>query len=101
MAEPLELRTSDGIAAVTLNRPDRRNALSIELRETLTAALEEWGSDESVRAVVITGAPPVFCAGFDLDEFARADLAERIKRSSGDYHRALWSFPKPTIAAVN
>ena len=101
MTEPLELRTAEGIAAVTLNRPDKRNALSIELRETLTAALDEWSSDDSVRAVVITGAPPVFCAGFDLDEFSQADLAQRIKRTSGDYHRALWSFPKPTIAAVN
>jgi enoyl-CoA hydratase len=101
MTEPLEIRVGDGIAAMTLNRPEKRNALSIELREALTAALRQWEADEAVRVVVITGAPPVFCAGFDLDEFSQADLAQRIKRSSSEYHRALWSFPKPTIAAVN
>ncbi len=50
---------------------------------------------------MITGAPPAFCAGFDLAEFAEAGLAARIKESSGRYHRALWGFPKVTVAAIN
>ena len=91
----------DGVATLVLNRPEKRNALSIDLREALTSTLEQWGDDEDVRVVVITGAPPAFCGGFDLDEFAQADLAQRIKETSSRYHRALWSFPKPTVAAVN
>ena len=68
-----------------------------ELADAMAAA----DVDDDVRVVVITGAPPAFCAGFDLDEFQQADLARQIRHSSARYHRVLWSFPKPTIAAVN
>jgi enoyl-CoA hydratase len=99
---PLEITIADdGIATVTLNRPDKRNALSIALRDTLSDLLEAWTEDEAVRVVVITGAPPAFSAGFDLGEFADAALARTIRRSSTRYHKAVWSFSKPTIAAVN
>jgi enoyl-CoA hydratase len=92
---------ADGVGVVTLDRPDRRNALSLALRDELVALLESWHDDASVRVVAITGAPPAFCAGFDLDEFQQADLARQIRHSSARYHRVLWNFPKPTIAAVN
>jgi enoyl-CoA hydratase len=101
-AQPLLTELSgDGVATLTLNRPEKRNALSIELREMLVAALDGWRDDEAARVVVITGAPPAFCGGFDLGEFAQPELAPEIKRSSTRYHRALWAYPKPTIAAVN
>ena len=92
---------ADGVATVTLDRPDRRNALSIALRDELTELLAEWAGAPDVRIVIVTGAPPVFCAGFDLQEFGEPGLARSIRDSSTRYHRALWSFPKPTIAAVN
>jgi enoyl-CoA hydratase len=92
---------ADGVATLTLSRPERRNALSIQLRDELTGQLAAWATDDSVRAVVLTGAGTVFCAGFDLDEFANADLAPQIKDSSRRYHFAVWEFPKPLIAAVN
>jgi enoyl-CoA hydratase/carnithine racemase len=102
MAEPiLEITVSDGIATLTLNRPDKRNALSIELRDTLAATLSAWHDDDAVKAVVLTGAPPAFSAGFDLAEFSEPALARTIRHSSARYHRTVWSFPKPTIAAVN
>ena len=91
----------DGVATVTLDRPEQRNALSIELRDELTELLAVWAAAPDVRIVIVTGAPPVFCAGFDLKEFAEPGLARTIRDSSTRYHRALWSFPKPTIAAVN
>ena len=50
---------------------------------------------------MLTGAGSTFCAGFDLDEFAQADLGPRIKDSSHRYHLAVWQFPKPLVAAVN
>src|SRR6201987_6264036 len=91
----------DGVATLTLSRPERRNALSIKLRNEITEQLDSWATDPAVRAVVLTGAGSTFCAGFDLDEFAQADLARRIKDSSRRYHLAVWHFPKPLVAAVN
>ncbi len=91
----------DGVATLTLDRPERRNALSIKLRDEITDQLDGWATDPAVRAVVLTGAGSTFCAGFDLDEFAQADLAPSIKESSHRYHLAVWHFPKPLVAAVN
>jgi len=91
----------DGVATLTLARPERRNALSIKLRNEITQQLDNWATDPTVRVVVLTGAGSTFCAGFDLDEFAQADLAPSIKDSSHRYHLAVWHFPKPLVAAVN
>ena len=91
----------DGVATLTLARPERRNALSIGLRDEIAAQLQEWASDPAVRVVVLTGAGSSFSAGFDLDEFAQAGLARRIRDSSRRYHLAVWTFPKPLLAAVN
>jgi enoyl-CoA hydratase/carnithine racemase len=100
--QPLKVEVADdGIATLTLNRPDKRNALSIALRDELSETLARWHDDPTVRVVVLTGAPPAFSAGFDLAEFQQSDLARTIRHSSARYHRTVWMFPKPTIAAVN
>jgi enoyl-CoA hydratase/carnithine racemase len=91
----------DGIATLTLARAERRNALSIKLRDEISDQLDGWATDPAVRAVVLTGQGSTFCAGFDLDEFAQADLAPRIKESSHRYHLAVWQFHKPLLAAIN
>jgi len=91
----------DGVATLTLARPGRRNALSIQMRDEITQQLDDWAADPAVRVVVLTGAGPTFCAGFDLGEFGQPDLARRIKDSSRRYHLAVWHFPKPLVAAVN
>lgn len=91
----------DGVATLTLSRPERRNALSIKLRNEITEQLDSWAADPAIRAVVLTGAGSTFCAGFDLEEFAQADLAPSIKDSSHRYHLAVWQFPKPLLAAIN
>lgn len=92
-------------ATLTLDRPERRNALSVALRDEVTAALAELATDETVSSVVVTGAGPVFSAGFDLGEFTRAaaDPAfhEQLWASSDAFHHALLTFPLPLIAAVN
>ena len=97
-------RPADGIALLTLNRPARRNALSVELREAGCRALAALADDESVRALVVTGAGAVFSSGFDLGEFeeAAADAAfgERLWASSDEWHRRWLELPVPTIAAV-
>src|SRR5687767_5660799 len=100
--KPLRIDVADdGVATLTLERPDKRNALSIALRDALSDTLARWHDDDSVRVVVLTGAPPAFSAGFDLAEFGDPGLARTIRHSSARYHRAVWFFPKPTVAAVN
>ena len=97
------IRTSieEGIAVLTLARPDKRNALSIRMRTELMDALATWRDDGDVRVVVLAADGAAFSAGFDLGEFGRPELAHAIRHNSTAYHRAVWGFPKPVIAAVN
>lgn len=91
----------DGVATLTLARPERRNALSIKVRDEISDQLDGWATDPAVRAVVLTGEGSTFCAGFDLEEFAQAELAPTIRDSSHRYHLTVWRFPKPLLAAIN
>lgn len=92
-------------ATITLARPEKRNALSIALRDGISDALDDLANDESTKSVVITGAGDVFCAGFDLSEFTATaedpDLDRRLWASSDRYHRTVLTFPLPLLAAVN
>jgi enoyl-CoA hydratase len=90
-----------GVAMLILNRADKKNALSIALRDEMSDALDRLAADEALRALVVTGAGDVFSAGFDLGEFAQAELAERLWASSDRWHRTILQFPLPTVAAVN
>lgn len=96
---------TDGVARVTLNRPEKKNALSMALRDELADTLAALGGDEGVKVAVITGAGDTFTAGFDLKEFDRAfedaAFAEQLWASSDRYHRACLEFPLPLVAAVN
>ncbi len=97
----LRLAVADRVATVTLCRPDRRNAISIELREELSRVLAGWRDDPAVGAVIVTGEGAAFSAGFDLDEFRQPERFDALLASSSRYHRDVWSFPKPIVAAVN
>ena len=106
MAEPVLLvERADEFATLTLNRPDKRNALSVELRDAISDSLDELATDVATKAVVITGNGPVFSAGFDLSEFTKAAGDDAFGRelwaSSDRYHETVLHFPLPTIAAVN
>ena len=94
------LEKADGAAVLTLNRPEKRNALSRALREEIVERLDELAKNDGVRAVVLTGAGPVFCAGFDRSEFAGGGM-EAIFAEATEYHRRVYTFGKPLIAAVN
>lgn len=93
----------DYIATLTLNRPERRNALSLEVLEALLAALAQADADPAVRAVVITGAGKAFCAGGDLSTMTEGDVISGHYRRQryADLFRALVHFGKPTLAAIN
>jgi len=98
--ELLLCQTREKLAIVTLNRAEKRNALSITLRNEIEACLAELEADDAISAVVITGAGPVFCAGFDTTEFV-PDNIQAVEESSNRYHRRLAEFGKPLVAAVN
>jgi len=91
----------DGVAVLELTRPERKNALSIALRDEMSDALDALAIDERCRVLVITGAGDVFSAGFDLGEFAAPELADDLWASSDRWHRRVLTFPLPAIAAVN
>lgn len=92
----------DGVALITLNRPEARNAFGDGMGDQLSAAYRRADEDDAVRAVVLTGTPPAFCAGADLssggDTFRPRD--ETDFSASGVEMRA-WDVRKPVIAAVN
>ena len=90
-----------GIGILTLNRPDRRNAISIEMRLEILECMRKWKESQTVGVMIITGSGDAFSAGFDLTEFNHPERFSDIFETSSRYHRELWNFPKPTIAAVN
>jgi enoyl-CoA hydratase/carnithine racemase len=103
--EQLLYEVSDGVATVTLNRPEQRNALSPQLLGELNDAVRRARGDESVRAVVLTGAgEKVFCAGADLGGFAAdAPLVEKHFGSDLflEFFRLMPRLGKPSLCAVN
>lgn len=90
-----------GVGVLTLNRPDKRNAISIRMRREISRCLIEWGDAGTVGAAVLTGAGSVFSAGFDLSEFREPARFDELLDSSSRYHRDVWRFPKPLVAAIN
>jgi 2-(1,2-epoxy-1,2-dihydrophenyl)acetyl-CoA isomerase len=100
--EAIEVTTADGVATISLNRPDSLNALNTAMRKALLAALKAASRDEAIRAVVLTGTGRGFCSGADL----RGGANERSFRTvlTAEYNpliSAIRELPKPMIAAVN
>ena len=101
----LLIRSENGVQTITLNRPEKRNALSPAVIAELTTALHDAERCEC-GVVILTGAGSAFCAGLDLEhlEMLQAHSAEENRRDSENMARvlrALYDFPKPVIAAVN
>ena len=105
MAEPVVLRevSSDGVALLTLNRPQAMNALSRALLGELARAIDELAADPSVRVLILTGAGRAFCAGLDLKELGsgRTDIGRTTVTSRGDPVGALTRCRMPVIGAIN
>lgn len=91
---------ADGVATITLNDPARRNALDLDFNEELFAAFDAIEADPTVGAVVITGAPPAFCAGADLSHLDQKGSKEGLLAIYEGFMR-VGRCPLPTIAAVN
>lgn len=92
--------TDPAIVIVALNRPEKRNALSIELIERLTAAITAASSDPARRVLVLRGADPVFCAGLDLREASDPKLCDQSSHRLADLYAAIGNCPLVTIAAA-
>ncbi|MFL6229223.1 MAG: enoyl-CoA hydratase/isomerase family protein [Pyrinomonadaceae bacterium] len=101
--ETLLLERRGAVALLTINRPDKLNALNIKTRQEGAQALEELGGDESVRVVVITGAgDKSFIAGADISEFeGRTALTQRDVMTGRSLFTAFDAFTKPVIAMIN
>jgi enoyl-CoA hydratase/carnithine racemase len=104
---PVQVERSDGgVVTITLDSPERRNALDEELAQQLRTAVGAVAADPGVRCVVLTGAGRAFCSGADLGEFRRQDTGGVLPRreSLGAYYRTFLDvrdLAVPTIAAVN
>jgi enoyl-CoA hydratase/carnithine racemase len=96
---------ADGIATVTLNRPEARNSLSQGMLQALLAALESLAADENIRVVVLAGTGPAFCAGHDLKELRAAQYerayTETLFANCAKVMQAIVHLPKPVIAQVH
>lgn len=96
---------TDGVLELTLNRPDAMNALNLELKDSLAAVLRDIRYDESVRAVLLTGAGRAFCSGGDLSEMDPNRTPEQARSRQhkllSDVFLPLMRTPKPVIAAIN
>jgi enoyl-CoA hydratase len=101
--ETVLLDRRDRVAVITINRPEKRNALNIQTRAEGAAILDELRADDSVRVVVITGAgDKAFIAGADIAEFAgRTAISQREIMLERGLFNAVDTFPKPIIAMVN
>lgn len=95
----IRVDVADGVGTVTLDDPDRRNALNMAMVDAIVGAFEQFESGDEVRAVVVTGAPPAFCAGADLGHLG--DAAETGLRSIYEGFLRVARSPLPTVAAVN
>ena len=113
--ETLLYSVEDGVATITLNRPEKMNAFTTQMRDELVAVFDETDADDAVRAVIITGAGRAFCAGADLssggktfDYASRGDAAREALRV-GDVYRdgggittlRIFKSLKPVIGAIN
>jgi enoyl-CoA hydratase/carnithine racemase len=99
---PLLIDDDAAVRTLTLNRPEKRNAIDIELRITLAEAIESADRDPAIRAIILTGAGHVFCSGGDISTMKRMPIEPALERINLAQRviRAIWNTPKPVLAAV-
>jgi len=101
----------DGVGRITLDRPEAKNALTVEMRDAIVDTVRAARADDTVRALLITGAGDAFCAGMDLSastvakasepEYQTRSTSEALRVGVQSFIRELWELDKPTVAAVN
>ncbi len=91
---------ADRVATITLNDPDRRNAINLAMNDELIAAIDDLEERNDIGAIVLTGAPPAFCAGADLDDLKNSRHRDSLGRIYSGFLRIAHT-TLPTVAAVN
>lgn len=105
--ETITLNISEGIARLTLNRPDRLNSFTVQMHEEIQNALDTIDGDTTIRTLLITGSGRGFCAGQDLSDRAvspggdKTDLGESVEKRYNPLIRRLTNLPMPVVCAVN
>lgn len=100
--QTIKVDREGGVAVVTLNRPEARNALTGQMMQALFASIQELDRDDEVRAIVLTGTDPAFCAGLDLKDLAGTYNDMQLSSDSGTAQRGLLpSCATPIIGAIN
>jgi len=103
--ETILLEREDGVATITLNRPDKLNAVNRKMRQEVLCILEDLQKDPATRVVIFTGAGRGFCAGADITEFVdKGEESGGDAREEGDVllmARRIYEFEKPIIGAIN
>jgi 2-(1,2-epoxy-1,2-dihydrophenyl)acetyl-CoA isomerase len=107
----LLVTVDDGVGHLVLDRPDAKNALTVQMRDGIVDAVRAFRADPDVRAVLITGSGDAFCAGMDLSAstvaqagkpgFTSRSTSEALRAGVQTFIRELWELDKPTVAAVN
>lgn len=107
-SQPVTYVVAEGVATITLNRPDAMNSLDVATKEALLAAVTKAAEDQAVRCVVLTGTGRAFCVGQDLKEhieILRSESSDALFRTVPEHYNpivtAVATMPKPVVAAVN
>jgi 2-(1,2-epoxy-1,2-dihydrophenyl)acetyl-CoA isomerase len=105
MYETIVLEKENGTAILTLNRPEKLNAVNMTMRSEILAALSDIESDEGVKVLIVTGSGREFCAGADVNEFAvgveDVQIQQTINKKPLVMPRAFYDFEKPVLGAIN
>jgi enoyl-CoA hydratase len=104
MGDHIHLSVVDHVATITIDRPEKKNAMTYAVLGDFTSAVQTAGADPDVRVVVVTGVPGAFCAGTDLSDLASVPGEQRSLRGRSDERGRWWpliEIPQPTICAVD
>ncbi len=104
MSEHIEYRVDDGIATLTINRPEKKNAMTYAMLGEFIETVARASADDSARVLIVTGVPGAFCAGTDLADLATIPGETRGLRGDAEARQRWWPLvecPKPVIAAVD
>jgi enoyl-CoA hydratase/carnithine racemase len=103
-AEHIRYEVEDAVAVVTIDRPEKRNAMTYAMLADFTASVKRAGEDEDVRVVIVTGSGGAFCAGTDLSDLSGRPSEARGQRGRGDDTPRWWPLvecPKPVVGAID
>ena len=105
MPETIQYEVSDRIATVTINRPERRNAMTAAMNKEFHKKIREAGEDDSVQVIIVTGAGGSFCSGTDLSDLDQQSSEDQVKEADAmERSEVFWPIlhnPKPIIAAID